>query len=51
MKVYIKIDKKTIRYGDTKIEEHRFHQHKTPILINHIDIINKNSFSENSSFD
>ena len=50
MKVYIKMDKKidteiSIIDQYTEIEKHRFHQHKIPILINYIDIINKNSFS------
>ena len=37
-KAYIKIDKKIIKFSDTQIEKHKFHQHKSPILINNIDI-------------
>ena len=29
---------KLIKFGDTEIEKHKFHQHKSPILINNIDI-------------
>ena len=43
MKPYIKMDKK---FGDTEIEEYKFHQHKSPILINDIDI-NKIAVSSN----
>ena len=38
MKVYIKLDKKIIKFGDTEIERHNFHLHNSPILINNIDI-------------
>ena len=39
LKLYIKIDKKIIKFGDTEIEEYEFHhQHKSPISINNIDI-------------
>ena len=32
------MDKKIIKFGDTEIEEYEFHQNKSPILINDIDI-------------
>ena len=32
------MDKKIIKFGDTEIEKHKFHQHKNPILITNIDI-------------
>ena len=32
------MDKKIIKFDDTEIEEFEFHQHKSPILINDIDI-------------
>ena len=32
------MDKKNIKFGDTEIEEYEFHQNKSPILINDIDI-------------
>ena len=32
------MDKKAIKFGDTEIEKHELHQHKSPILINNIDI-------------
>ena len=34
----MKMDKKTIKFDDTEIEEHICHQHKNPISINNIDI-------------
>ena len=43
------MDKKAIKFGDTEIEKHEFHQHKTPILINNIDI-NKTVASNKVSF-
>ena len=33
------MDKKVIKFGDTEIEKHEFHQRKSPILINNIDIV------------
>ena len=30
--------KKIIKFDDTEIEEYKFHQYKSPILINAIDI-------------
>ena len=38
MKVYIKMGKEIVKFGDTEFEEHRFYQHKSPISINNIDI-------------
>ena len=38
MKVYIKIDKAVIKSGDIEIKKHKFHQHKSPISIENIDI-------------
>ena len=32
------MDKKNIKFDDTEIEEYKFHQNKSPILINNIDI-------------
>ena len=32
------MDKKIIKFDDTEIEEYEFHQHKSPISINNIDI-------------
>ena len=32
------MDKKIIKFDDTKIEEYEFHEHKSPISINNIDI-------------
>ena len=32
------MDKKIIKFDNTEIEEYEFHQHKSPIPINHIDI-------------
>ena len=32
------MDKKIIKFGDTDIEEYKFHQHESSILINNIDI-------------
>ena len=32
------MDKKNIKFDDTEIEEYKFHQNKSPILINSIDI-------------
>ena len=41
--------KKVIKFGDTEIEKHEFHQHKNPILRNNIDI-NKIVVSNKVSF-
>ena len=43
------MDKKNIKFGDTEIEKHKFHQHKSPISINNIDI-NKTVVSNKVSF-
>ena len=32
------MDKKIIKFDNTEIEEYEFHQHKSPIPINYIDI-------------
>ena len=32
------MDKKIIKFDDTKIEEYEFHQYESPILINDTDI-------------
>ena len=32
------MDKKIIKYDDTEIEEYKFHQNKSPVLKNDIDI-------------
>ena len=46
------MEETVIKFGDTKIEEQKFHQHMSPILINNIDInkillFNKVSFGKN----
>ena len=38
MKVYIKIEKAIIKFGDIEIEKQKFHQYKRPISIKNIDI-------------
>ena len=38
MNVHTKMAKTVIKFGDTEIEKQKLHQHKTPILINNIDI-------------
>ena len=43
------MDKKVIKFGDNEIEKHKFYQHKSPILRNHIDI-NKIVVSNDVSF-
>ena len=43
------MDKKVIKFGDTEIEKHEFHQHKSRILISNIDI-NKIAASNKVSF-
>ena len=32
------MSKEIIKFDDTEIEKHKFHQHKNPILIDHVDI-------------
>ena len=42
------MDKKIIQFNDTGIEEYEFHQYKSPISINNIDInkiVASNKFS------
>ena len=34
------MDKKIIKFDGNEIEEYKFHQHRSPILINDIDINN-----------
>ena len=43
------MDKKVITFGDTEIEKHEFHQHKSRILIDNMDI-NKIVASNKASF-
>ena len=38
LKLYITMDKRIIKFDDTEIQEYEFHQYKSPILINNIDI-------------
>ena len=38
LKAYIKVDDKIIKFNDPEIEEFEFHQHKSLISINNIDI-------------
>ena len=38
MKVYIKIEKPIIKFGDIEIQKQKSHQHKRPISIKNIDI-------------
>ena len=33
------MDKEIIKFDDTEIEKHKFHQHKGPILIDNIDVV------------
>ena len=44
------MNRKTIKFGDTEIEKHKFYQHKSPILSNNIDI-NEIVVSNKISFD
>ena len=51
LKPYIKMDKKIIKFHDTGIEKYKFHQYKSPILIDNIDnnkivVSNKVSFGK-----
>ena len=34
----MKIDKRIIKFDDTEIEEYKFHQYKSPISLNNMDI-------------
>ena len=38
IKPYRKMDRKRSEFGNTEIEKYEFHQYKSPISINHIDI-------------
>ena len=38
MKVYIKMGKTIIKFGDIEIKNKKFHEHKRPISIKNIDI-------------
>ena len=38
MKVYIKMEKTIIKFGDSEIKKQNFHQYNSPILINNIDV-------------
>ena len=38
LKPQINMDKKIIKFDDTDIEEYEFHQYKSPISINDIDV-------------
>ena len=40
LKPYIKLDKKLIKFDGTEFEEYKFHQNRSPILINDVDISN-----------
>ena len=43
------MDKKVIKFGDSEIKKRKFHQHKSLILINNIDI-NKTVVFDKISF-
>ena len=43
------MDKKIIKFDKTEIEKYKFHQHKSPILINNLNI-NKIVISNKASF-
>ena len=49
MTLYIKAEKRVIRFCDTWIKKQNFHQHKSPILVENIDI-NKIGVSNKVSF-
>ena len=38
IKPYRKMDRKRSEFDNTEIEKYEFHQYKSPISINHIDI-------------
>ena len=38
LKLYVTIDKEIVKFVGTEIEKYKFHQHKSPILIDDIDI-------------
>ena len=52
LKSYVKMDKKIIKFDDTEIEIHKFHQYERPISIDNINankiiVSNKISFGKN----
>ena len=52
LKPYIKMDQKIIKFDDTEIEKYKFHQYKSPVSIDNIDVnkivvSNKISFGKN----
>ena len=49
MRLYIKMDKIIIKFGNIQIEKQKFHQHERPISIKNIDI-NKIITSNMASF-
>ena len=49
MKLYIKIEKSVIKFGDIEIEKQKFHQNKRPISIKNIDL-NRIVVSNKASF-
>ena len=49
MKKYVKTDKTSIKFGDTEIKKHKFHQYKGSISIKNINI-NKIVVSNKVSF-
>ena len=53
LRLYVKMDKKVIKFNDTVIEKYKFHQHKNHILINNIDnnkIVVSNQISFGTNF-
>ena len=38
LKLYMKMDEKILKFGDTEIKKHKFHQHKSRISTKNIDI-------------
>ena len=38
LKLYIKMNEKIIKFDSTEMEEYNFHQNRSPILINDVDI-------------
>ena len=38
LKLYIKTNEKIIKFDSTEMEEYNFHQNRSPILINDVDI-------------
>ena len=49
LKVYIKVEKAVIKFGDIEIKKQKFYQNKRPISIKSIDI-NKTVVSNKASF-